>query len=805
MEIGVEIANILDALLRTVPLKLLLRRSMPLRPAIFMLTLLLCGLWPGGAYARDGQVSGEISLGMAEYSAKVDGDEVQKASVIYQQVDLRYQKAGVLGDARAGKYSLMLGYEFNVLDPSVSNNGVQDPDFQRITAKKPLYEASFLLAPGGLPFRLTAFARDQHHTVLVSDGFQNSLPVGLQGQGRSYASLLEPGIFTSLRNGTHREFGATLLLGIRNGSYLGAYRDVLSQLPRLLIDYKQIQVRDLSNHFNKQHYRDRDLAFVSLNKKDNWVHLRMNDHVDFLDADNNTKQSQVIIGTIDHVLARQWINLTNWMKISGDLSYNVSEATAKAQKDERTYLLNMLAHGQRQNVSTTILSQLRRETNELYIDQHAELPIMLTLNIDRDTQLRSRVIYEAQQQSSFEGLALSSTDIAVAPLSNRDCYLDVQLELQRSQRVIFVPRLEVESRQQSRTLDGLAMRVGIEALNNRQLRKTLTWLGGYNLTVTRTNDALLGENDGFMQHEIYGRVDKDVSRALRIGVDGKLATGAGSGRGKVPFQISTMTGQLQLGTGDGGTADDSSGDDRITSGIFSLNLDHQYRQLRNYLRASFNFISDAGGMNKQSSLEHSLDYTKESHSLSWSSMIDVGDNTGSSETVIFDYLSNQASGGSDNKVSWHSKAEYSYEPNRSIGLSLLGNISGGPSTSYNFSEKMAYRIFTVNGIIRRIAEFSEEVGYAKAGQASDGRGDILYGHFSAAYFPTKYLYGKIRSEIVTFLSSNALQHVNIAAVGADFQKLKLSASYSEGHKERESAGLPAVMERRWELKVDKLF
>lgn len=780
---------------------------MSLRPAIVILILLLLFGWlPGSAYALlDGEVQGTLLYGTAQYRAEVDGQEAQKITTTYEQVALRYAVNGLLGDARMGKYTLMLGYEFSILDPSVSSYGIKDPEVEKITAKKPYYEGSFVLAPGGLPFRLSAYARDLHQTAFTSNSTR-SLPVGLQGQDRP--SLIEPDIFTGIENGTHRELGVTLLVGIRNGSYLGAYRDLLSQLPRLLIDYKQMEIRDLSHDFNMVNTRSRDLAFVSLNKKDNWIHLRRRDFVDYIRPHNNATQSQVLLGSIDHMLQRKWINLTNWIKISGDLSYN-TETTIKLPDPERSYQLNMMAISQRENMSTSVYSQFNRLNDGRFLDLHAELPIIVSVDFSRDTQLRSRFIYEANERSFLDGVTESSTDdngvFTGVEESSRDCYLDTQLELRRSRRVISKSRFELEFLENSTTQDGLAVKASSEIRSNSHLYSAFNWLGGYALTATRTSDTALDESKSYLQNELYGRVDKDVSRSLRIGGAGSLAIGSGKGRGLLTFRIPVLSGKLQTGNGNGSEVDSSSDDSAITSGLLDLYLDHRYRQLGNRLSADYNFISTAGITKSQISLRHTLDYGVLNHKLGWSSSVNMGDNSGAPASLTFGFAG-ESNTTRTSKISWDSRANYSYSPNRSTALTLLGAISSGAQTlSYTFSEKLLYRLFTSNGIVRRVAEFSEELGYEKVGVTADVRGDTVYGRFSAAYFPTKYLYGKLRSEIGGFMKSSALQQVHIGEVGFDFEKLKLLASYSQGQKSRESESLPEVNEQRWELQVKKIF
>lgn len=787
---------------------------MPLRPYIILL-ILLVGLWSGGGTAfAAGEIDGRMLIGVGDYRGEVDGNEVRRISTNYQQIALRYDKKGMLGDARAGKYSLMVGYEFNRLAPSVSSFGVKDDDYQEITAKKLFYQGDMLIAPGGLPFRLSLFARDIHQSAFVDEGVDGALPVG--NEMDSQGSLIDPYIYTGINNGTHRELGGTLLLGIRNGSYLGLYRDVLSQLPRLLIDYKQIEVRDMSRDRYQTHYRSRDLAFVSLNKLDNWVHFRMRDYTDYLNPGNGQIHKQVIIGLIDQIMTRKWINMTNWLRVSGDLSYTV-EDSEKNPIPERTYLVNMMAIGRRENVNTSILSSFSRQTDGRTLELETELPISMTADLNRDTRLRSRLIYQANQRSVIEG----STPVTINDTINdlygqvlyddlRDCYLDLQLETLRSRRVVVVPRFEVESRQEDIDQQGLAMRVGAEAFSNNKLNNTIHWLGGYALTTSRSDTGFDEKQGRYLENKIYGRVDKELNRRWSVGGDTSLAIGSGSGRTSMSFRIPRMSAQLATGGGNGKEIADSNDDSKITIGNVRLSLEHRHQQLENRLEVSYESLTTDNDTANQMSLRHHLNYTQRAHRFKWSSVVNKGDNSGTAEAVSFDSLSlGSNTDASGNKASWSSDATYSYDPTRSLSLGLSGAISNTKNQenlmSYSLSEKVVYRLFTVNGVIRRIGEFSEEIGYEKINVSDvNGRDSSLYGYFSAAYFPTRYIYFKLRNEMTRY-SNSVLNQVNICEVGLDYEKLKLIASYTEGKKNRESAELPEVMERFWNVELRKFF
>lgn len=783
-----------------------------MRRSALLLLLLTLAMTAGTAHALQRVVEGSATLKLQEYNAESETVS-EKATSFSQQYTVTLSQRDSFFNGRGGAYTLMAGYEVNLLDPTLERNDVRDPTVASISTRKLYYNGDLVLAPGGLPFRLSLFARDTKKSAFLDNAQHVSFNTGLQAEtvgDTSVGHLITPDIDTDISNGTQKTLGGTLLIGIRNGSYLGEYRDLLSQLPRILIDYKQETTKDLHSAFNKTHMRTRDLAFVSLNKKDNWVHFRMKDHSDYLRPKNNSQTKQVLIGTIDQHLTRQWINLTNWIKLSGELSYLVDDRVEEDPK--HTYQVNMLVLSRREEIASSIFSQFSRENDGRFLTYKTEIPMILSVDHNRDTSLRSRVVYEAYERSFLDGEMLGFddpwADVDAGASDFRDLYLDTQLELQRSQPVIIKPRFELESRTNAGSKSGLAVRLGGEVLTNNRLKQSLNWLGGYALTTTRTTLDTPEGGGVFVQNDLYGRVDKDLSRNLRAGGRTSLSLGSGKGRQGLGFRIPTMEDGLQGGSGNGETvANNYSG--MLTRGDLNLYLDHRYQRLANRLDLNFEYFTAAGVTAQRSSLRHMLTYNEIRHRLDWSSGVVIGDDSGSSRSAGFDYVGEASLGVSSQTMSWDSRVNYHYDPNRSAALTLLGVIGGTQGdagrSAYKVAEEFVYRIFTSNGIIRRLAEISEEIGYEKVSAAVDDRNSSIYARLKAVYFPTKYLHLKIRSDIVNHLSGGSQQQINAGEVGFDFQKFKVLASYSQAKKEWESEIFSEINERRWELEVRKIF
>lgn len=762
-----------------------------------ILFFFLLALWGAviPAAAQPARLHGDATLGMTGYHAEEAGTEVDKVSSMTQRYSLSLDKIGTLGDTRLGSYVFMVGYEFNVLDTDRVKQGERDESIAKIETGKLLYNFRTVIAPGGLPFRLTLFAADTKSTVFVAQSF-SSLRVGNQNQGNNEGHLLDADIPYDLSNGKRQTLGGTLLLGIRNGSYLGMYRDVLSQMPRLLIDYKQEVVEDTHSTFSPTHYRNRDLAFISLNKKDNWVHVRLREFTDFLNSENDTQTAQTMIGTIDHNLQRQWINLTNWLKISGDLSLTVQKEKYWTTPHE-TYQTNLLTTFRKQSLSGNIFSNFTRETDGNSENLNAELPFYLSVERDRNTLFRTRFLATASNSSRMEN---GTTDTSLSQRHYNDFFLDLEADLNRTRPIVIKPKISFENYSKDDNLSGVALRLGSELASNKVRPKGVNWVAGYFFTAMQSKSD--SDSSTFYQNDVYGSIHKDINSTLQIGGSSKLAIGTGENNGS--FKIPTMSSRLVSGgRGDGYVNSDG----LKSNGTLNLYLEHFKREVGNRLELNFDFYSADGEAIKKGSLKHTLGYQHLAHKLDWSSVINAGEEIDNARSVSLDYIT--AESGSNDKsfrTNWSSQSTYRYEPGRSAALTLKGAVSGEQQAlSYNLSEEIAYRIYTTNGIIRRIAEFTEVLTYEADNQSVDGRDSVIRGAFSASYLPKKYLYGKIGSEVVAYPGSNGLQQTNTAEVGVGYEKLKIFASYKRGQKNRESADLPEVKEERWDLNVKKIF
>lgn len=767
------------------------------RDITLVLTLLLCGVGGGWtASAAEGKLSGEARLGAASYKAEVNGEEAGTASHLYQQYTLLYSRRHSLLGGRGGNYALMLGYEHTVLDPASSLQGVDDADAASLTRNKLFYQGQLLLAPGGLPFRLTLAAEDIHRS---SFNAAPDLPLPLGDTGTSSGHLINQDIYGDVNNGTRKVYAANLLVGIRNGSYLGAYRDILSQLPRLLVDYRQETVDDSESRFSPSKYRLRDLAFISLNKKSNWIHFRLRDYIDYFHPDSDSKETQVLIGSIDHQRRRDWINFTNWLKISTDGSYTVVKQ-ANEEMPARTYAYNLFAIGQRPRQQVSIFSSFKRTQDRAGIAQTFELPMKADYEPDRNTRINTRLVFDGREDSAYAGMVTLPGSSAMEPNHEYDFLLETRADLNRSRPIVYRPHLQLE-RLVATASTSTAVKLGGEVASNNALAKASRWLAGADLSLSQGESG--GAVSTFTQSDLFGRYEREVGRNWLLGTRANLSMGMGAaGAGSDSQRITQLSGG-QVKDFDP-LANDFDG--AVVQGGLSLFAENRAGVWSNRVSIDDKFRLMAGERDEVITLEHALKREERQSILRWKSVVVVGGGESSlSQNLSSDYLQSTPTD-KQAQLSWKSDIDYTLTPSRQLLMVYSAGINGSSEqTLYKLGQEVHYTLYTRNGIVRRLASCAEEFNYEWMGHGSGlERSGAARLKLSAAYYPTHsyYLLGTV--EYVLLRPSSAVIYIVTTNTGFDFSKFKVNLSYSLGNKSEESIS-PEVTEQRWAVDIKKTF
>lgn len=748
-----------------------------------LLTLLLGGA-PFVSFAA-GRLSGSAELRYAQQEAKESGQTVLDTTHLAQQYSLLYQTKGQFMEGRGGKYALGLGYEWNALNAEL--NG-EDFDIQ---TGKILYKGDVLIAPGGLPFRLHLYSADMVKSHFIEQGVDSLFePSGSD-------SFVPGRPLTNINNGQHTRTGITLVVGETNGRYSGAYRNILEDAPRLLIDYAEDYVRDLKS-FTPQHYRSRDLAFVSLNKRDNWFHYRLFEHRDMLESQENFDEKSFLIGTIDHTNLRRWINMTNWIQVSADGSYTTGSRPYVADGGFNRYDLNLFARARRADWQASNFNSFSRVEEFGALRRTIETPVYAQGDWGRDTSWRGRFIGQRENDLNFATGEERSKDVL---------YATTRLETLKQQPMIVAPELAVEVKGGNRG-EGESARVGVEIYSNRSYRPRFDWLAGYSLTHFGGTGETGFETD-FWEQVGRGSIATDINASFRTGLEQELILGSGS--------LDRTSSQYILPRSDLGIPEYMAQINRRDGSVFrSISTwfgEHRSTsRLYNRFELTYDYLKTDSDNSDQIELAHNLRYDWRNLNVDMRNRMIIGNDIQSRDT-FGDSVFAPVVAATGDKSFVHS-TNFWYSPGRSTEASGRFNYEwrdAGSTTSTRWRAQQDYRynIFHVNGIVRKLADIGERLEYEVFDPASGQRESATAFTLLGNYYPTRHtlLGARVRYEMRSPEDTDTLTWYTTA--GLDFEKFQLALDYSYGTR---TAGTPTAgtltperKEHRWEVQVKKTF
>ena len=338
-----------------------------------MLALMSVFLLPREASCR---LSGEGELRYVNFEATDSSGHLSSHSLT-QRYSVLYDASGRLVNGRLGRYDVALGYEFLTFDTGIKSSAAPAESFGESKGHL-FYKGEVLLDPKEIPFRLNIFSRDMNRSSFSKDSRDNQLflvPSIAGGSATDRRALDIPAdTTTGIYGGTHIDSGATLVAGVKNGMTNG-YNEILRHFPMLMLDYRDMINKDLGAVYPVDNRLSR-LAFVSLNKKDNWFHYRYVTYNDYIDHSNNYNETQVQLGTVDQLLARRWIDFTNWLRVSADgqLTKRINE---KSNENFEEFSLNFFATARRESWELRTFNNFTRlnEVNRDRLTYKTSLPL----------------------------------------------------------------------------------------------------------------------------------------------------------------------------------------------------------------------------------------------------------------------------------------------------------------------------------------------------------------------------------------------------------------------------------------------
>ena len=734
----------------------------------------LLGLFCGVPGVLAGKLSGSAEVRYGSYQAEVDGVSVADSSHFVQQYSTMYNMQGVFHGGRGGQYNLGLGGEWTGIKSRVDTEDID------ISTAKILYRGDFTFAPGGLPFRLHAYSYDQHQSQLLID------TVG------GYAGILRPQMVTDINNGQRYITGITLIAGIKNGHYAGRYRNILSKYPRLLMDYRESYVRNLESNL-PEHYRLRNLAFVSLNKKDNWFHYRFTDYKDYLapGGENDYEERVFSIGTIDHMLSRHWVNMTNWIQLSMDGSLTLTDRIQNQKGPVERYDLNFFARAHRSHWRADTFSTYTRLKEGSELDKVLETPFFLSGEISQDTSYRFRFVGVQDQKRYLDNGVRSDKNTA---------YASTRFSTFRRGRYVFEQEIEadVTGGDEGR---GSAQRLALEVHSNNRYSPRHDVLVSYDLTHIGGTVAD-GTDVDYVEHRGIADYATDLNSRVRAGLREVLTLGEGSvgslsqyiiPRGNVVSLISNASG-LQEGT------------IFQASTIGFIEFRPERVPLQNRLEMTYDFQRNRGTSENRFKVIHSLRYDRRGFRARMINRLILGHDAGNDGMPRGEIGVPSQVTSFDSAYSHSSSLDYS--PSRSWEATFDAdyNYNGGDQgaiSKWSIKQGFVYNFFKVNGLVRKIATLDEELTYDRYVGIDDLLVTATYLTMIGNYYPSRRtnLGARVRYGIYSPGGTQVLTYTLHA--GLNFEKLIVAADYAYG---TNLGSQPEDrIEHRWELAVKKLF
>jgi len=754
------------------------------------LVLLLLAL-PAAVFAARGKLSGSAELMYAGQTAETDGVKTLDARSFVQQYSLLYTKKGEFQRGRLGDYDVALGYEWNWVDSEINGDKVEiDNPLSKI-----LYRGDIKIAPGGLPFRLHAFSYDMHQTSFTSSDLGTLFANDDQTTANS-------GIVTDINNGTHLTTGITLEAGVQNGNYQGQFRDMLATLPRLLIDYKQDVVRDVKGP-NPRSYLDRDLAFVSLNKKNNWFHYRRFEHIDKVDSEQNTSEDTFLLGTIDHTNRRQWVNLTNWIQVSTDISYTNSNSNRNQAglDNSQRYDANFFTKAQRTRWGLDNFSTYSRIRNQDRLEQSLEVPFFARGELNRDTswrfQLESLRYEDESQTSSFSR-------------ERQGLYLRGQVETFRQARYLMRPMLELETKAGSEG-KGQSGHASLELYSNRNYRSNSDLFASYGVMYSSGTGDTTNADVSYVEQKLHLRMESQANTMFRLGAEEQIVYGSGQYDSSVSDRIDADLGGVASFDGGNGSFDDSLL--RSTTSTFvEISL---LKGLKNRFGVDYDVIESDTVTGRQLALNHRLDYNNGgAFSVYWINNYVTGDGMPGSEINPGAGTASQIDGTATSQSNFDNSyaTTLRLRHNRSraaqfqvtLDYEIFNYKNGDSADRASVQESYEYTFWHVNGRIRKLLTLGQKAEYSKTTSLATEPEELQAYSVYASYYPTynTLLSARLRYELDDLADTETL--LTFLSAGMTFAKFQASIDYSYGRRPETSTN-PDVLEHKWEAKIKKTF
>ena len=728
------------------------------------------------------QVDAEAVLSFADFQ----GEEEDSAH-FYQNYSLMWRRSALIGSSRFGAYSLGLGYSWAALN---TNQNVSNDT--RLELDKFLYNAKIELAPGGLPFHLVAYVRDEKRPQPVEGRFSN-----LRFGDGDNQPLFDQ-VYADLNDGTHVSSGLTLVVGESAGRYTGAWRDVMAASPMLMIDYSDVEVDDTET-FTPMHYRDRNLAYVSLNKRDNWLHYTFTQHTDYLNSKNDSRSYSVLLGTVDHADRRRFINLTNWIKLSTDLSYREYTPVVAGILDKtRQYNGNMFLLGHLKGLTADLFSNYERSFEKDNIETELHLPFYVTYR-SRGYELSGALLGD-YERSQYVGTG-NGLDFKSDNSYGKFSYKNRKAVRFSSQTSVELERLDTDGLRS----EGEAVRLTYELGSSPLRRKQDSFLFQYSASYFSGESSDVEEVD-YNEHTLDYSWQRRRARGFSYGFSEKLLYGEGSYDNSITQHLAAE-GAIPIAQ-QGGLTTDLGGyvEGRLFRSRTDVFLDHVDGYFKNHVEVGYDYIERDDSGNGVVALRYQFDYNKRDIWIKWFNEYLNGDQRDYASTIDSSGLFVQNAGDTfDQSMLSRFNLRYFLARNTKVSGRLSYTARWKTSDVYGVleaKERVEHTFMRPWGRDSRLVlaqtaemEMRDDVGDESKAYAFTLESDYVATKaiaFAAQWrYQQRYLPVKEATWVFRFANTYS------------FKRLQLSLDYAYGTQDADDSD--GITEQRWGVEVRKTF
>ena len=624
------------------------------------------------------RLTGDATLSYTSYDGRSSTNHVSSRSFT-QNYSLLYSSSGPIYNSRVGYYDVALGYNWTALDSTVKSAGLPNDNYNE-TRGHLMYNGEIKLDPKEVPFKLTAYSRDMTRNSFTGSGSQYI------DDFRSVLGARD--LATGINDGLHIESGATLIAGVKNGMTNG-YNEFLRHFPMILVDYKDTLNKDLRSQTPVDERLSR-LAFVSLNKKDNWFHYRHTLYADNLNTKNNYVENEVQIGTVDQELSRRWIDFSNWLKVSTDLQLSKRKTNYMDHSIEDINL-NLFVAAERKFWNAKTFATFNRN-----MDENQKLSYLTSLPVYASGTVSQDLSWDAR--TSFR----TTHDTQVSGASTRFVNSLVGYRVEAYKRALFTLTQGADVEVSDTDTDRLVTISGnIETISSPRFSRAVTLAASYKIKNSATSSDMTASTN-FLEQSLELRGGYVPTNTLRFEVrqNSTFTRGSYSTFSSTARDSGTLLPQFVNPRGFSSSADTGTAGYHSVSNVL-LAWNPKPRLNTSLSLTEDIYKSELQGTSAVTLAQSDISYANESWNVSNS----------------FKYSHGSREGLDDNANTITDNAMLRYTHSRSLDVSASAAYSeetqsnGKTVRGSEYVQRLNYYRFSKSGVARKLFEFNETLTY----------------------------------------------------------------------------------------------